>query len=107
MRTSTFFVFADLLLISTTQLPGVFGGCNVRLVQSATADAQTQAVNAITSAFAACTKCPCNVRVTSEAKVVAEVIKNKSCQNAAALASFIFLIPSESALLYRHLLARS
>ncbi|KAL4541424.1 hypothetical protein Ndes2437B_g05787 [Nannochloris sp. 'desiccata'] len=72
MRTSTFFVFADLLLISTTQLPGVFGGCNVRLVQSATADAQTQAVNAITSAFAACTKCPCNVRVTSEAKVVAE-----------------------------------
>lgn len=72
MRTSLYYVFAASLLV----FPYVSqGGCNVRSVQVASSNATTQAVNAITSAFAACTKCPCNVKVTSEAKVVADVRK--------------------------------
>jgi len=71
-----YYGFVTLLLVITTQLLPVLGGCNVRLVQSATADAQTQAYNVITSAFAACAKCPCNVRVTSVSKVV-EVRRKK------------------------------
>lgn len=53
--------------------PTVRGACNVRSVQVATADAQSQAVQAITSAFASCTSCPCQVRVRALAKVVADV----------------------------------
>jgi hypothetical protein len=78
MRGSIYFVFSALLLLFFSQQPlGVLGGCNVRSVSVATADAQSQAVQAITSAFAACTKCPCNVKVTSEAKIVAQVRQNK------------------------------
>ena len=56
--------------------PFVQAGCNVRSVQTATADAQTAAVNAVTSAFAQCTQCPCQIKVRSEAKVVAEASAN-------------------------------
>lgn len=69
----SFALLASLLAL----LPGTLAGCNVRSVQVSTADAQNQAITAITEAFAACSKCPCQIKVQAQAKVVADVRKTK------------------------------
>ncbi len=68
------FLLIFLALVALLQGPA-HAACNVRSVQVATADAQSQAIQAITSAFASCMQCPCQVRVQSLAKVVADVIQ--------------------------------
>ena len=68
-------IFALFLAVQVLLLPAVLGGCNLR-VDLTTTDAAQQAVSLITNAFAACTKCPCQIKVQAQARVVAEVRKN-------------------------------
>ena len=73
VKMRSFWVAVALMGCLFCPLPGTLAGCNVRSVQVSTADAQNQAIQAITQAFAACTKCPCQIKVQSQAKVVANV----------------------------------
>lgn len=49
-----------------------FAGCNVKVVQVDVADALNSIPSAITSAFAACAKCPCQIKVSAQATVISD-----------------------------------
>ena len=64
---------ALLLLLLLAAAPGAEAGCNAKSVTILTQDAAAQATVTVTSTFASCQTCPCNVKASAKVQVLAQV----------------------------------